>query len=209
MHLSLASRTAIGLPLKSGGSTPAAPFSRPAQRSLTFRPARLLSCSTQPVVTGVLQTMSLPPCPAPAATNRKRQLLGGFRTHQENAPFHGALIVRASPDAPLIAVTLYERERASHLATKRTTWPIQRPGWNKVPVKPFIEHINKESSLCFSSSTIQSLNRDRRGTPGPLQILVKPRILGEPLDADRVRSSVRTFRLPSQGAHGCDPSAAA
>ena len=35
--------------------------------------------------------MSLPPRTAPAATSRKRQLLGGIRTHQENAPFHGAL----------------------------------------------------------------------------------------------------------------------
>ncbi len=31
--------------------------------------------------------MSLPPCPAPAATNRKRQLLGGVRTRKEDAPF--------------------------------------------------------------------------------------------------------------------------
>ena len=86
-----ASRSVIGLPLIAGGSAPASPFSRPAQRSLAFRPARSLSCSMQPFVTEVLQSMSLPPRPAPAATNRKRQLLGGIRTHQENAPFHGAL----------------------------------------------------------------------------------------------------------------------
>ena len=66
----LSSQTVVGLPLGPGGSAPTLPFSRPARCSLTFRPVRSLSCSTQPFVTGVLQSMSHPPCPAPAATNR-------------------------------------------------------------------------------------------------------------------------------------------
>ena len=44
----LSSQVVIGLPLISGGSAPTLPFSRPAQRSFTFRSARSLSCSTQP-----------------------------------------------------------------------------------------------------------------------------------------------------------------
>ena len=66
----LSSQTVVGLPLGPGGSAPTLPFSRPARCSLTFRPVRSLSCSTQPFVTGVLQSMSHPPCPAPAACMR-------------------------------------------------------------------------------------------------------------------------------------------
>ena len=47
-HLSLASRTAVGLPLDSGRSVPALPISRSARRSLAYRPARSLSRPTQP-----------------------------------------------------------------------------------------------------------------------------------------------------------------
>ena len=86
-----ASRPVVGLPLISGGSAPALPFSRPARCSRNVPACMVAELLTQPFVTGVLQSTSLPPCPAPAATNRKRQLLGGIRTHQENAPFHGAL----------------------------------------------------------------------------------------------------------------------
>ena len=42
----------------------------------------------------VLQSMLLPPCPAPAATNRKRQLLSGVRTHKEDAPFTAHWVFR-------------------------------------------------------------------------------------------------------------------
>ena len=45
----------------------------------------------QSFATGVLQAMSLPPCPTPAAANRKRQLLGRIRTRMENASFRGGL----------------------------------------------------------------------------------------------------------------------
>ena len=74
----LPSRAAIGLPLLPGGSAPALPVSRPAQRSQKFRPACSLSCSTQPFDTGVLQYMSLPPCTAPVATNRNENCCVGF-----------------------------------------------------------------------------------------------------------------------------------
>ncbi len=55
------SRPVVGLPLISGGSAPASPFSRPARCSRMFRPAWLLNCSSQPFDTGVLQSMLLPP----------------------------------------------------------------------------------------------------------------------------------------------------
>ena len=74
----LPSRAAIGLPLLPGGSAPALPVSRPAQRSQKFRPACSLSCSTQPFDTGVLQYISLPPCTAPVATNRNENCCVGF-----------------------------------------------------------------------------------------------------------------------------------
>ena len=57
---SLASQPVSGLPLFSGGSTSAMPFSRPAQRSLAFRPAWSPSRPRRPS-TRVLQSMSSPP----------------------------------------------------------------------------------------------------------------------------------------------------
>ena len=74
----LPSRTASGLPPISGGSSPATPVSRPAQRTQVFRPACSLNCSTHPFDTGVLQYMSLPLCTAPAATNRNDKKCVGF-----------------------------------------------------------------------------------------------------------------------------------
>jgi hypothetical protein len=58
---SLASQSAIGLPLVSGGSTSALFVSRPARHSLAFRPAWSLSRPRRPVYTKVLQSMLLPP----------------------------------------------------------------------------------------------------------------------------------------------------
>ena len=58
---SLASPSVFGLPHFSGGSAPASPVSRPAQRSLAFRPACSLSRPRRPFATRVLQPMSLPP----------------------------------------------------------------------------------------------------------------------------------------------------
>ena len=85
------SRTTDGLPLIQGGSASALPVSRPAQRSLHVPACMVAELLNATLLSGVLQSMSLPPRTAPAATSRKRQLLGGIRTHQENAPFHGAL----------------------------------------------------------------------------------------------------------------------
>ncbi len=84
------SRTTDGLPLIQGGSASALPVSRPAQRSLHVPACMVAELLNATLLSGVLQSMSLPPRTAPAATSRKRQLLGGIRTHQENAPFHGA-----------------------------------------------------------------------------------------------------------------------
>ena len=58
--MSLSSRPVSGLPLFSGGSASATPVSRPAQRSLAFRPAWSPSRPRRPS-TSVLQSMSLPP----------------------------------------------------------------------------------------------------------------------------------------------------
>ena len=58
---SLASPSVIGLPHFSGGSAPALPVSRPARRSLAFRPACSLNRLMRPFDTRVLQTISLPP----------------------------------------------------------------------------------------------------------------------------------------------------
>ena len=58
---SLASPSVFGLPHFSGGSAPALPVSRPARRSLAFRPACSLNRLMRPFDTRVLQTISLPP----------------------------------------------------------------------------------------------------------------------------------------------------
>ena len=58
---SLASPSVFGLPHFSGGSAPASPVSRPARRSLAFRPACSLSRPRRPFATRVLQIISLPP----------------------------------------------------------------------------------------------------------------------------------------------------
>ena len=58
--MSPSSQPVGGLPLFSGGSASATPVSRPAQRSLAFRPAWSPSRPRRPS-TSVLQSMSLPP----------------------------------------------------------------------------------------------------------------------------------------------------
>ncbi len=57
---------------------------------VTFRPVCSLSHPRRPIDTKVLQSTSLPPQTALAATNRSDNLLSGVRTHKEDAPFHGA-----------------------------------------------------------------------------------------------------------------------
>ena len=86
----LSARSVVGLPLTCGGSAPVLLVSRPAQRSLqvpAYSVAELLYATlchrsaSENVVTSI---------PRPGCYQPKRQLLGGIRTHQENAPFHGA-----------------------------------------------------------------------------------------------------------------------
>ena len=90
VHSSFSSQPVGGLPLFPGGSTSALTVSRPARRSLAFRPAWSLSRPRRPfyqsasahIVTSMNRSGRYQP---------ERQLLGGVRTHQESAPFHGAL----------------------------------------------------------------------------------------------------------------------
>ena len=83
-------KTTDGLPLISGGSVPTTAVSRSAQRSQMFRPACTLSRPRRLFNTGasiyIVTSVNCLGCYQP-----KRQLLGGIRAHQENAPFHGAL----------------------------------------------------------------------------------------------------------------------
>ena len=90
MLSSLSSQPVGGLPLISEGSASAMPVSRPAQRSLSFRPAWSLGHQGGPS----LQRASIHVVASMNRSGRyqpERQLLGGVRTHQESAPFHGAL----------------------------------------------------------------------------------------------------------------------
>ena len=92
---SLSSPSANGLPLKPGGSASVLSVSRPARRSLAFRPAWSLSRPWRPLTPECFRTIRLirPGCYQP-----ERQLLGGkiriIRTRQKKAPFHGALALR-------------------------------------------------------------------------------------------------------------------
>ena len=87
---SLSSQPVGGLPLITGGSASALTVSGPARRSLAFRPAWSLSRPRRPFYQSasihVVTSMN-----RPGRYQPERQLLGGFRTHQESAPFHGAL----------------------------------------------------------------------------------------------------------------------
>ena len=85
------SQTASGLPLTLGGSAPALSVSRPARRSLHAPACMVAELLNAALLSGVLQSISLPPRTALAATSRKDSCWVGIRTHQENAPFHGAL----------------------------------------------------------------------------------------------------------------------
>ena len=66
------------LPRFTAGSASALPVSRPAQRSLSLRPAWSLSHPRRPFCIGVLQTMSLPPSSAPTATGWSDSCRAGF-----------------------------------------------------------------------------------------------------------------------------------
>ena len=90
VHRSLASQSANGLPLINGGSASALTVSRPAQRSLRV-PARMVAeppyaaLRHQSASVYIVASVNRPGCYQP-----ERQLLGGVRTRQKKAPFHGA-----------------------------------------------------------------------------------------------------------------------
>ena len=90
VHTSLASQSANGLPLNNGGSASALSVSRPAQRSLRV-PARMVAeppyaaLRHQSASVYIVASVNRPGCYQP-----ERQLLGGVRTRQKKAPFHGA-----------------------------------------------------------------------------------------------------------------------
>ena len=66
------------LPRYNGGSASASCFSRPARRLLAFSPAWSLNRLTRPFDARVLQSISLPPRTALAATNRSDSCCAGF-----------------------------------------------------------------------------------------------------------------------------------
>ncbi len=69
---------AASLPRYNGGSASAACFSRPARRLLAFSPASSLNRLMRPFDARVLQSISLPPRTALAATNRSDSCCAGF-----------------------------------------------------------------------------------------------------------------------------------
>ena len=71
------------LPRFTAGSASALPVSRPAQRSLSLRPAWSLSHPRRPFCIGVLQTISLPPSSAPTATGWSDSCRAGFAPAEE------------------------------------------------------------------------------------------------------------------------------
>ena len=66
------------LPRYNGGAASASCFSRPARRLLAFSPAWSLNRLTRPFDARVLQSISLPPRTALAATNRSDSCCAGF-----------------------------------------------------------------------------------------------------------------------------------
>jgi hypothetical protein len=86
--LSLASPDMAAFPEISVGSASASPFSRPAQRSLTLRPAYSPSHPTDDPYTRGFNRLSL--CGCSDCYRLERQLPGGIRTHWDAVPFHGA-----------------------------------------------------------------------------------------------------------------------
>ena len=118
------SRATDGLPLIQGGSASALPVSRPAQRSLHVPACMVAELLNATLLSGVLQSMSLPPRTAPAATSRKRQLLGGIRTHQENAPFHGALGSKGCSTRGHLHQPRHPRGQCVHDLARPTVYPL-------------------------------------------------------------------------------------
>ena len=91
----LSARSVVGtLPqnLRSEVGSRIAGFGRPAQRSLqAFRPTRSLELLYATLCGRSASENVVNSIPPPrAATNRSDNCSGGIRTHQENAPFHGA-----------------------------------------------------------------------------------------------------------------------
>ncbi len=84
------SPTNIGLPRISGGSAPALPFSRPAQRSLTLRPACLPSRLCDPLHRRLQPLRYLYRC-SDCYRVEPTSSRTGFAPAVVHTPFHGAL----------------------------------------------------------------------------------------------------------------------
>ena len=93
------SQTAIGLPLTQGGSAPALPVSRPARRSLHAPACMVAELLNAALLSGVLQSMSLPPRTAPAATSRKDSCWVGFAPTRKTRLSTAHLDNPAAPEA--------------------------------------------------------------------------------------------------------------
>ena len=139
VRVSLTSRPVNGLPLITGGSASAVTVSRPARRSLAFRPAWSLSRPRRPVCQSasahVVTSMNRPGCYQP-----ERQLPGGIHTHQESAPFHGALsTIRYIWKPDITASPPASPPRSSSAAPPpppRSPAPSEEPGRTGTPPEP-------------------------------------------------------------------------
>ena len=142
MPVSLASRPAIGLPLTSGGSASASSVSRPARHSRAFRPAWSLNRPRRPFCQSAsvhfVASMNRPGCYQP-----ERQLLGGIRTHQREAPYHGALKIRLVE--PFTKRSSHARSSGSHLAPLLTSSGF-----------PDFSCLERFTHTCFHTDTIRS-----------------------------------------------------
>ena len=112
---------ATGLPLFRAGSTPTLPVSRPARRSLTFRPAcslnRLSRSFCQSASIHVVTSMNRPDCYQPET------IVAGRDSHPlERGAFHGARGSRASASGvrPFVRRLAISQARWSRSATSRS-----------------------------------------------------------------------------------------
>ena len=95
---SLVSPSVIGLPRISGGSAPASPFSRPAQRSLALRPARSPSRLATLCTEGFSRFVAS--ATAPIATGRSDSCQAGFAPAEDRCLFtaHWEMRARLVPE---------------------------------------------------------------------------------------------------------------
>ena len=130
------------LPENSVGSASASPFSRPAQRSLTLRPAYSPSHPKVTLCTEGFSCLSF--CYCSDCHRLERQLPGGVCTHWDAVPFHGAREMQASPplpaplcNPPSIVLACTERKSSSRcrdVGLQRLARPQQEPApFRQVP----------------------------------------------------------------------------